>query len=67
MNFNSVRNIITTTNFLNRKGFNTVEFHIPRYKKEYKDDRYRINVDDTLMFSHKEYKERQDNFILDAF
>ena len=67
MNFNSVRNIITTTNFLNRKGFNTVDYHIPERKKEYKDDRYRINVDDATMFSHKEHKERQDNFILDAF
>lgn len=65
MNFNSVRNIITTTNFLNRKGFNTIDYHIPERKKEYKDDIYRLNVDDTIML--RSHKERKDNFILDAF
>lgn len=65
MNFNSIRNIIITTNWLNRKGFNAVDYRIATYKKEYKPELYRLNVDDTILI--KSVNQRKDIFILDSF
>jgi hypothetical protein len=66
MNFNSIRNIIITTNWLNRKGFNAVCYYVPRTKKEYKEQSHRRHVDDTTI-KHGDMTKRIDIFILDSF